>query len=379
MDDKYKLISEIDGRIQAGAGVLADAYAALGRYAAEKAQDKFPDGDIRDLLNQIVEAQSAVGETTRMGKRILEIVERLEEIRRILRQIENENGRLEEENLPAYEEFGKIAAEGRGEEEMPGEAREMLETIRSLRREAADTEEKVSGLRESAREKPLLSRMFESGKAMVLSSSKTFKLRNLGKLYQNLGRLLLQSMEEIPAGAYLNTCRANRQKTRENAAKAGRLEEEEAVLGGELRELGVEKRFQKRLKDLEIQNEKNSSRLEDLFRLTGQEIYEKHRDFDPGKAAGFVSDIEGCIQRNAEYAEERKRLEAAIAFDNLTRKIHDLREELENEEKAVISHRTNAEKLKTAIEEAEKDRASVEKLSREAEKPQEHGGNTETN
>jgi hypothetical protein len=379
MDDKYKLVSEIDERLQAGGEVLVDAYAALGRYAVEKARDKCPQGSIRALLDQIGEFQSATETTIRTGKRILEIVERLEEIRKTLRHIENENARLETENLCAYEEFGKISADSCEEMALPPEAREILAAIQDLRKAAADTDEKVSSLKGSAKDKPFLSKVFENGKAMFLSSSKTFKLRSIGKLYQNFGRLILESLDEVPSGVYLNAYRLNRKKIQENAAKAGSLAEEEAALNKELRELGVEKRFQKRLKDLEIQNEKNSSRLEELFRLTGQELYEKHRDFDPEKAAELVSDIETCIRRNAEYAEEKKRLEAAIVCDNLTRKIHDLREKLENEEKAVITHRTNAENLKTMIAEAEKERKHAEKLSREGEKRQKHGGDTETN
>ncbi|MDR3200082.1 MAG: hypothetical protein LBT68_01375 [Spirochaetales bacterium] len=379
MDDKQKLISELDGRIDANQAALAGYYAALGKYASKEGRDALPEGNIRTLLNQITEFQSSIEDAARAGKRILEIVERLEDIRRSVRFLETEAEQLEKENLPAYEEFGKISADSYEGKSLPREAQEIAAEIQSLRKEAADTDEKVSNLKESAKGKPFLSKVFESGKAMILNSSKSFKLRNLGKLYQNFGRILLRSLDEIPSDAYLNIYRENRRKIEGNAEKTKNLTTEENELDRELRSLGVEKRFQKRLKDLEIQSEKNSCRLDELLKLAGQELYEKHKDFSSGRAADIAGDIQTCLNRAAEYAEEKKKLEAAIEYDNLTRKIHDLREELESEENAVSAHRTNAENLKTAIEETEKERGRVEKLSREGEKRQENGGNSESN
>ena len=361
MDDKYKLISGIDERLQAGEAALAGAYAALGKYAVEKAQDKFTDGKIRDVLDQAAEMVSTIENTGKMGRRIQEAAQKLEDIRDNLRFIENENGKLEEENLPAYEEFGRISAEKPGIEGLSPEAEEIRQKIHDLQRQAAETQEKAAGLREAAREKPFLSKMLGTGKAMILGSSGSFRLRKLNKLHQSFGSLLLQSMEDIPPGAYLNAYRANRKKLRENAAQAEKLAAERTALEDELRELGVEKRYQKRVKDLEIQNEKNAVRHRELLRLAGQELYEKHAGFDEGKAADMVCDIENCIQKNAEYAKEKKRLEAAIEYDNLTRKIHDLREKLENEEAAASAHKANTEKIKEHIAEAEKERSRAEK------------------
>ncbi|MDR1932829.1 MAG: hypothetical protein LBQ57_08425 [Spirochaetales bacterium] len=378
MDDKQKLISEIDGRLGTNEETLADCCAALGKYAAEEAQDAFPDGDMRVLLNQITEFQAAIEETSRTGKRILEIVERLEEIRRTLRFLETEKEQLDKENLPAYEEFGKAAMDVYDENTLPPEAREIADQIRALCEGAADTDEKVSSLKESAKAKPFLSKVFESGRAMILNSSKSLKLRNLGKLYQNFGRLVLQSLEEIPADACLNIYRINRLKIGECAEKEKTLTAEETVLEAELRDLGVEKRFQKRLKDLEIQNGKSSCRLNELLQLAGRELYEKHKDFVSDRAPDIAGDIQTCIQRKADYAAEKEKLEAAIEYDNLTRKIHDLREDLEGEENAVITHRANAEKLKAAIAEAEKERRRVEKPNREGEKHPKHGGNSKS-
>jgi hypothetical protein len=137
----------------------------------------------------------------------------------------------------------------------------------------------------------------------------------------------------------------------------------------------VEKRFQKRLKDLELQNEKNFSSLEELLAGAGKEIFENHKDFRSGRAEGITADIQLCMQRGSEYAEEKKRLEAAVEYDRLTRKIHDLREDLENEEKAAAFHRDKAEKLRTAITETEKERTKFENSGREGAGRHKHGGN----
>jgi len=91
MYDKHKLISEIDGRLRAGEDALENAYTALGRYAADKAQEKFPDGNIRTLLDQVVETESAIENNDRMEKRIQEAVQRLDDLKKDLRQLENQS------------------------------------------------------------------------------------------------------------------------------------------------------------------------------------------------------------------------------------------------------------------------------------------------
>ncbi|MDR1625586.1 MAG: hypothetical protein LBT33_03520 [Spirochaetia bacterium] len=377
MDDKQKLISEIEGRIQANEESLKDSFAALGGYAAEEVGDAFSEGELRGLLNQIKEFRAAIEITTQTGKRILEIEDRLEEIHKSLRRLENEGQRLEKEHLPVYEEFGRVCAGSYAESDLPPEAREVFLSIQELRQKEASANEEIANLKESSKDKPFLSRVFGNGKAAVLGSSLNFKLKNLGKLYQTLGRIVLGSLETIPPEAFLNVYRTNRKQLQDNEAEGGRLKGEVISLEQELESLGVERRFQKRLKDLELQNEKNFSSLEQLLVSAGKEIFEHHKDFRSGKAEAVVEDIHLCMQRTAEYAEEKKKLEAAVEYDKLTRKLHDMREALENEEKAASSHRAEAERLKDGIAKTEKEREKFEHLSR-GEKRRKHDGSSKT-
>lgn len=378
MDDKQKLISEIDGRIRTNEENLKNLYAALGEYAAKEAVEAFPDGELRDILGRIKEFQSAIEATSQAGNRILKIEERLGEILKSLRRLENECGGLEKENISAYEEFGRVCADSYEEKNLPPDAVEVLESIRGLRQEEAAANEKISGLKESSREKSFLSRMLGSGRAAVLGSSINFKLKNLGRLYQSLGRIVLSSLETVPPDAFLNAYRTNRKQLQENAAQGEKLREELTALEAELTSLGVEKRFQKRLKDLELQNGKNLAALEELLVSAGRKIFEDQKDFRGGRAEGITADIQLCIERTAGYNEEKKRLEAALEYDRLTRKIHDLKQDIENEERAAAVHRDNVEKLKASILEAERDRAKVEPLGRDGEKRQKHGGSSKT-
>jgi hypothetical protein len=171
-------------------------------------------------------------------------------------------------------------------------------------------------------------------------------------------------VETLPPDAFLNVYRTNRKQIQDNTAESENLRREMNSLEQELKFLGVEKRFQKRLKDLDIQNAKNLSALEEVLALAGKEIFENHKDFRPERAERIIGEIELCLQRGAEYAGEKKRLEAAVEYDRLTRKIHDLREDVENEQKAASFHREKAEKLKIEIAETEKLRTGFENLSR---------------
>jgi chromosome segregation ATPase len=376
MKDRQKLITDIDGRIKNTQKLLENSYIALGRYAV--AQTTLPGGKIRDLAVEIADFRAAIEATTRTGERIHEITGRIEDIRKNLRQLEKKAERCEKEIIPVYGEFGKTAA-GWDDASLPPETREAAAAVKNLQKEVQNTDEKVISLKDSAKEKPFFSKVVEGGKVLILNSSKNMKRRSLDKMYQNFGKVLLQSLKDIPPGAYLDVYRENREKIREAAAETEKLKAEKSALEKELQSLGVEKRFQKRLKDLEIQNEKNNARLTELMRMAGQELYENHRDFGSGsqEADNLMSHIEIHIQREKKYAEEKTMLEAALAYDNLTQKIHELRQELEYEENTVIAHRSAVENLKNIIAETEKERKQFEKKSREGEKRQNHGGHTE--
>jgi predicted RNase H-like nuclease (RuvC/YqgF family) len=133
MKDRQKLITNIDERIKNNQELLQNLYVALGNFAGSR--DALPGGKIRDLVNEAVNLQAAIKTTTRTGERIREITGRIEDIRKNLRQLEKKAERCEKEIIPAYREFGKIAASDWDEASLPPETREAAAMVKNLQKE----------------------------------------------------------------------------------------------------------------------------------------------------------------------------------------------------------------------------------------------------
>jgi hypothetical protein len=298
--------------------------------------------------------------------RIREAVRRLDDIRGELKILDAESDRIEKENLPIYEHYGRTSFEDSREEPPAPEAAGHYEGIRHLHAEILAMDEKVSNLKEAPRDKPFLTKLFEGGKVIFLNSSKTLKLRSLEKQYQGLGRLLLEK-GNIPGDPdFLLPYKGNREILAKNAAKAEKLKAEQAALEEEILRLGVDKRYQKRIKDLEIQNDGLGRRLSDLFGVVGREIYEKA----PGPAAenetfgALAADIDLLRKRAEENAEELEKARTAVAYDGLSGRLNDLQRRLEAEEEELRGHRARIEALKAEIAETQKEKKKLEKPRR---------------
>lgn len=376
MKTRHKLIASIEERIGKNEELLSNLYVSLGRLVVESGKEAARGGAIPGLLTEIAEAKKNAEAAAHMGARIEEIVVKAADIRKALIRLEDEADEREKRNIPAYEEFGK-AQVNRETQSLPPSAQEAALAVKKLLREIEEADEKVSGIKDSAKEKPFLSKMFEGSKALFLASSRNFKKRSLSRQYQIFGKALLESLQAVPDDEYLASYRENTRKAREAEAEVDRLTGEEAALERELQSLGVEKRFQRRLKDLEIQNEECTARLVELLKNAGREFYEKNKArglTDEGKT--LAVDIEAALRRGGEYAAEKKKLLAAIECDNLAQKLHDLKMEMEHEENEVITHRNNVETLRNIIAETEKERLRCEKESREGEELQNYGGDS---
>lgn len=365
MDDRKRLIAELEDRVRRNLDLRTEAYAVLGRHVAEAPQDRFPDGNVSALVREIIQARKTVESNAEKGKRIIEIVKRLDDIRTALRTLETESDRLEKENLPVYEKYGKTFSEQAEEpESLSPAAKAILLSIRELHKDILSADERVLSLKDAPGEKNFMEKLFQGGKVIFLNSSKTIKLRNLEKLFQNLGRVLLESEDSLPDDETLSPYSANRDKKRKNSEKAASFQKEQNLLESELGQLGVEKRYQKRLKDLQIQSDLIETRLTGLYTSLGTEVCGKSPAEEDARFSAVTAEIEDYGKRAAECVAEKAKLEAGLEYDGLTRKMHDLKRSLEAEEEEIREHRSRVESLNASLAEMEKEKRRLEKMRR---------------
>jgi hypothetical protein len=372
MDDRRKLIKELEERSKKNQTLEAQSYAALGEYFFKTYGSTGEEGLFAEKFEEIRLHQGDISANSTKSFRIREIVRRMDDIRSAFRDIEEELDRIEKENLPIYKEVGRTVFETHRETTADDPVLDRpIADIRGLLFEISTTDEKVTSLKEAPKERSFLEKIFESSKVMFLNSSRALKFRNLEKNYQKLGKLLLeQKTGFIPDSPdmkeFLTPYFTNRDKVKKLSAKAEGLTKEQSALDEELVRLGVEKRYQKRLKDLEIQNEKTAATLQELFLEIGRGVFEKMPEHIPAdeRLSGLLADIEDFRRRSAENADEMEKLKAAIEVDGLNRKIFELKRSLDVEEEEVRRHQAAAASLKETIAETEKEKKRYDKIRR---------------
>ena len=372
MDDRRKLIKELEERSKKNQALEARSYTALGEYFFKTYVGTGNEGPFAAKFEEIRSLQENISANNIKSLRIKEIVRRMDDIRTGILNIEEELGKIEKENLPVYEEAGRTVFEVYRESaaDDPDIDRIIIE-LRSLLFDISTTEEKVTSLKEAPKERSFLEKIFESSKVMLLNSSRALKLRSLEKNYQKLGKSVLEQKSEIFPDSpemkeFLEPYFVNKEKVKKLTSKAEGLNKEQTILDEELVRLGVEKRHQKRLKDLEIQNEKTTGNLQELFLETGRGAAEKMPpDITPNdRLSELLADIEEIRRRGEENSGEMEKLKAAIEFDGLNQKIFELKRSLEIEEEEIRRHQAAAASLKETIAETEKEKKRYDKMRR---------------
>jgi hypothetical protein len=372
MDDRRKLVKELEERSKKNQSLETQSYTVLGEYFFKTYGGTGEENTFAEKFEEIRMHQGDISANNIKSLRIKEIVRRIDDIRTVLRDVDDEIGRIEKENLPIYEEVGRAVFEAYRETaaDDPGVDRIMGE-IRGLLFDITSAEEKVSSIKEAPKERSFLDKIFEGSKVMFLNSSRALKLRSLEKNYQKFGKLLLEQksgfVPETPEMKdFLRPYFTNKEKIKKLTSKAGGLTKEQSSLDEELVRLGVEKRHQKRIKDLEIQNEKTAELLRTLFLEIGRGVAEKTPEnvLEDKRLSELLADIEDFRNRSAENTGEMEKLKAAMEFDGLNRKIFDLKRVLEIEEEEIRRHQAAAISLKGEIAETEKEKKRYDKMRR---------------
>ncbi|GEM_PF-1749083 len=366
MDDRRRLIAEMEERGKKNAELQAQAYGRLGKFTAESLGEMLPPGPAAEAVQEIRKTIKSMESNSGKIARIREIAARLEAIRREARVLDDEAGEIEKENLPIFEQFGRAAFQRTGREPVTAEESERIETIRNLQDEISAMDETVSSLKAPPRDKPLLTKLFDGGKIIFLSSSRSLKIRNMEKQFQDLGRVLLEKGGAPEDSGLLESYEANREKLGETRAKIEALKSEGNSLEAELLRLGVDARHQKRIKNLEIQNDGLNGKLTGQYIALGKEV---HRTV-PAVAEGnedfraLAADIDLLQKRAEENSDELEKTRAAVLQDGLNRRLNDLRRRLEAEEEELRNRRERIESLKKEIEATRAEKKKLEEPSR---------------
>jgi len=269
------------------------------------------------------------------------------------------------------EEIGRAAyaSLGGGSPEQKGELDQLFSKVARQERELQALMEDQDRNRSSMRTGNLLKIIGEAGRSFFIRSAVSFKQKAVARAYGEAGRQLCESpLAEALADAALRRQMApyyeSKKKLEALTQDTEALHKQQSELREELKELGAEKSYQRKLREIERQIQKTETDLQESCRKLGEL-------FRGSPVRSFVADPEvkkrltRATQAEKAIEKHRKqigRIEAAIQIDALDSQARAMRDKIEKLAREIRSRQQEVRALEKRIGEGETKKEDLLKI-----------------
>jgi hypothetical protein len=337
MDPRKRAITELNRRIAEAAVEVTGQLERLGEYLAGQDEKAFSDAEFLEARNRVQELRSRLPAGRKQVRRIMQCVEKNAELEVKLREASERFAELERESESICEEIGRYGYAAFRSQSLP------LEPLLGVFSKVGRQEQELQGLvedqersRGSMRSGNILRFIGEAGRGFFIRSAVGFKRKAVARAYAEAGRALAESeLPEQIGDAALKLKVApyseNRQRLEAITREAEELRAAQSALWEEMKELGVEKSHQKRVREIE----REIRQTEDELVLSCRRLGELYRA-KPVRSFATDPEVKNRLRR-ASQAEKRadkhrrriERIEAAIAIDALDEEVRGMRDKIE--------------------------------------------------
>jgi chromosome segregation ATPase len=369
MDQRKTLIRDFEKEIETKQRSIQDLLYKTGQYLFEnykkdtrlKAQDDY---DAAKKLGEQIDEYSSV------KKRIGEIENRLSDIKEEIGEVGTEIENIERTNSPLYEKLGEAAflRFKKDPQEFSG-YRDVFAQIEDQSDEIGAIERDIDKLQEPERDRKFFEKIADKGQLAYLKGVRMVRSKTLPKLYAQTGRELvktdfLDTTTDEDLLKIADPFLKNRSKLQNLEDRRNRLGAEEEELHTELQQLGVDKRADRRIEELdrniEAAEEKLRSRLTNIGTAVRSDTPSSIADDSSYK--DFISSITENEKKIENYRQNIAKLEAAIEADNLARQIERMKETIEDHKRRIEESKREIGNLEKRIEEAEQEKTKQEEI-----------------
>lgn len=369
MDQRKTLIRDFEKEIETKQRSIQDLLYKTGQYLFEnykkdtrlKAQDDY---DAAKKLGEQIDEYSSV------KKRIGEIENRLSDIKEEIGEVGTEIENIERTNSPLYEKLGEAAflRFKKDPQEFSG-YRDVFAQIEDQSDEIGAIERDIDKLQEPERDRKFFEKIADKGQLAYLKGVRMVRSKTLPKLYAQTGRELvktdfLDTTTDEDLLKIADPFLKNRSKLQNLEDRRNRLGAEEEELHTELQQLGVDKRADRRIEELdrniEAAEEKLRTRLTNIGTAVRSDTPSSIADDSPYK--DFISSITENEKKIENYRQNIAKLEAAIEADNLARQIERMKETIEDHKRRIEESKREIGNLEKRIEEAKQEKTKQEEI-----------------
>ena len=368
MDARKRLVTELNRRVAENTVEAASQLERLGDYLAGQEEKAFSDPEFLAVRREVVELRAQLPAGRRQVRRILQCVEKNAELEARLQGIGERFEELERENETICEEIGRFSYEAFRSQSLP------LEGLEELFAKVGRQEQELAGLNEdqersrgSMRSGNILRMIGGAGRGFFLRSALSFKRKAVARAYAEAGRGVSESplAESDPTlKRKVEPYRQNRARQEELSREAEGLRTEQTALRGELKELGVDKSHQRRVRELERGIQRAEEDLSQASRRLG-ELYRAK----PVRSFAADPEVKNRLRRavqaeksSEKYRKRIQRLEAAMQIDALDAQVQTMREKIEKVTREIRAREQAVRELEGRIASSESERERLVKV-----------------
>ena len=276
------MIAKLADKLQQNEISRQNLFKGMGKHLSTLEASSFLKTNLESAYKKIVDLNRELPEHRQRINRIVSDTARHNEISKLHKESKEELKTLEKESSTICRDIGEAAYLSFKKTRDPGEYYlELFSDLAAHDQAIKKIEDELDQQHHNMRNRPILKKLVDKGRAALLSSSKSAKMMAFPGLYRKAGQKLCESEPgEEAADKRFATFMAPYLKNRQQAGKIeSRNQEllaEQERLWQELKALGAEKRHQKLVKELEKTTRHIEEELEQFQAELGKLYCKEH-------------------------------------------------------------------------------------------------------
>jgi chromosome segregation ATPase len=370
MDPRRRAIAELGRRSAEHAVEARTQLQRLGEFLSAQEATTFSDPEFQEAQALIRELRRQLPASRQQARRIMQCMENNAELDAKLRSVGERYAELERENDSIGEDIGRSAYTfyRDNSHQFPSELAELFDKVDRQEQELHTLQEDQERSRSTLRTGNLFKIIGEAGRGFFLRSAVNFKRKAVARAYAEAGRTLCESeaVDRIGDAALrrrMSPYLENRKRLQELVGERESLQAAQAELWGELKGLGADKSYQRRVRELERNIQDAERELEETCRRLG-ELFRAR----PVRSLATDPEVKNRLRRAAlaEKQQEKnqkriRRIEAAMQIDALDAQTRSMRDKIDKLTREIRAREQEVRTLEKQIQEASEEREALVK------------------